>query len=92
MSKVKYTEEFKLEAVRQVIEQNHPVAEVSRRLGVSSWSLYDWIRRYNNPPQEREREQTESAEIRRLRAEVKRLTEERDILKKAAAYFAKESG
>ena len=92
MSGIRYTEEFKIEAVRQVTEQNRPATEVARRLGISAWSLYQWIKRYNKPQEQRQREQAESTEIRRLRAEVKRLTEERDILKKAAAYFAKESG
>jgi transposase len=92
MSGIRYSEEFKIEAVRQVTDQKRPVAEVADRLGVSAWSLYAWIRRYRKPQEQRQREQFESAEIRRLQAEVKRLTEERDILKKAAAYFARESG
>jgi transposase len=53
--------------------------------------LYEWIKRYGVPEAERLATQSQSAEIRKLKAELRRVTEERDILKKAAAYFAKES-
>ena len=92
MSKVRFTEEFKLEAIKQITEHHRPVAEVSQRLGVSSHSLYAWVKRYGQSAQSGKQADTEAIELRRLRAEVKRLTQERDILKKAAAYFAKESG
>ncbi len=45
----RYTEEFKLAAVKQVTERNYPVAEVAERLGISSHSLYVWIKRYSQP-------------------------------------------
>ncbi len=61
-------------------------------MGVSVHSLYAWIKRYTKPQEQCVQEDDQSAELRRLRAELKRLTEERDILKKAAAYFAKECG
>jgi transposase len=92
MSAKRYTEEFKIEAVKQVSERGHPVAEVAARLGVTSHSLYQWIKRYSLPKVEREATKDQQAEIRRLKAEIKRVTEERDILKKAATYFAKISG
>ncbi len=92
MSKLSFPEEFKIEAVKQVIDRGYPVAEVASRLGVSAHSLYQWLKRYD-PKRSIPAESTEQqAEIRRLKAELKRVTEERDILKKAAAYFAKESG
>lgn len=91
MSRKRYTEEFKVEAVKQVTERGYPVAEVSGRLGVSQHSLYQWLKDYGQPVEARQEQQSQSAEIRRLKAELKRVTEERDILKKAAAYFAKES-
>jgi transposase len=91
MSNKRYPEEFKIEAVKQVTERKHPVAEVASRLGVSQHSLYEWIKKYSVPEPERIEQQGQTAEIRRLKAELKRVTEERDILKKAAAYFAKES-
>lgn len=92
MSTTRFTEEFKREAVKQITQHQYPVAEVAKRLGVSTHSLYAWVKRYGKPAEQRQQESNEAAELRRLRAEVKRLTEERDILKKAAAYFAKESG
>ena len=85
-----YTLEFKEEAVRQVLERGHSVAEVSDRLDVSAHSLYKWIKAV----QPSESEQTEKElveakkEILKLRAELRRSEEERDILKKAARYFA----
>ena len=91
MSSKRYPEEFKIEAVKQVTERGHPVAEVASRIGVSQHSLYEWLKRYSLPLVERSELQGQSAEIRRLKAELKRVSEERDILKKAAAYFAKES-
>jgi len=92
MSSQKYPEEFKIEAVKQVTERGHRVAEVAARLDVSQHSLYAWIKRYNLTSQERQTQDSQQDELRRLRAELKRVTEERDILKKAAAYFAKQSG
>lgn len=91
MSSKRYPEEFKIEAVKQITENRYPIAEVSKRLGVSQHSLYEWMKRYSLPEVERHEVQNRQAELRRLRAELKRVTEERDILKKAAAYFAKES-
>lgn len=55
-------------------------------------SLYAWLKRYGKPAEQRQQESNQAAELHRLCAEVKRLSEERDILKKATAYFAKESG
>jgi transposase len=79
--------------VRQVTEKGHRVAEVAERLGVSTYSLYEWIRKYG-PAEgtQASRLANKDDEIRRLRAELKRVTEERNILRKAAAYFAKSSG
>ena len=91
MSSKRYPEEFKIEAVKQVTDRGHAVADVASRLGVSQHSLYEWLKRYSLPKGERAELQGQSAEIRRLKMELKRVTEERDILKKAAAYFAKES-
>lgn len=92
MSNQRFPEEFKIEAVRQVTERGLPVADVAARLGMSAHSLYAWIKRYSKPETQRKQEDDQQAELRRLRAELKRVTEERDILKKAAAYFARESG
>ena len=92
MSNKRYPEEFKIEAVRQIVDRGHPVAEVATRLGVSQHSLYQWIKQRQAPIGQRQEQLSQSEELRRLKAELKRVTEERDILKKAAAYFAKQSG
>ena len=92
MSKQRYPEEFKIEAVKQITERGHKVADVSARLGVSQHSLYQWIKAKQMSPDQRQAQGTQADEMRRLKAELKRVTEERDILKKAAAYFAKQSG
>jgi transposase len=65
------------------------VAEVAQRLGITSHSLYAWKKTFAKPEAVQRAELDQSAEVRRLKAELKRMTEERDILKKAAAYFAK---
>ncbi len=81
MSNPRYPEEFKIQAVNQVTEKKLPVADVAARLGVSTHSLYAWIKRYSKPQEERRQDDDQHAELRRLRAELKRVTEERDILK-----------
>ena len=91
MSGKRYTEEFKLAAVKQA-ERGHPASEVAARLGISIHSLYAWTKRYRVPEEERKAVDSQADEMRRLKAELKRVTEERDILKKAAVYFAKTSG
>lgn len=90
MSGKRYPDEFKIEAIRQVTDRGHSVADVAKRLDVTSHSLYAWIKRFG--PKARQHEDEAQKEVRRLKAELRRVTEERDILKKAAAYFAKESG
>jgi len=87
-----FTEEFKEQAVKQVTDRGHKVSEVASRLGVSANSLYAWLKRYSVSPELRVQQDAQSAEVRRLTAELKRVSEERDILKKAAAYFARQSG
>ena len=93
MSNLKYTEEFKSEAIRQVTERGYKVREVSERLGISSKSLYQWLRlaRESNAKQGQGSDKELRQEIVRLKSELKRAEEERDILKKATAYFAKAS-
>ena len=94
MSSRRYNDEFKDEAVKQVTERGYKVSEVAKRLGVSQHSLYAWLKdRGVTRDSKRLKERDELAqENARLRAELARAEEERDILKKAAAYFAKESG
>jgi len=91
MSGKRYTAEFKSEAVKQVIERGHSAKNVAQRLGVSSKSVYDWVAAAQKSGPRRAEDNEMKSEIVRLRAELRRTTEERDILKKAAAYFARES-
>lgn len=87
----RYPEEFKIEAVKQVTERNHPMTQVAERLGVSYKALHSWVQRYDKPTPQRQAEDAQAEEIRKLKAELRRVTEERDILKEAAVYFAGES-
>jgi transposase len=89
--RIRYTDEFKREAVAQVTDRGYSVKDVAGRLGVCTKSIYDWMKRYGPAEPERDLEDEQKAEVRRLKAELARVTEERDILKKATAYFASES-
>lgn len=89
--RVRYTEEFKRDAVSQVKDRGYPVKEVAERLGVCTKSLYDWVRHYHKPLKIIQEDKAQAAEIRRLKAELARIKEERDILKKATAYFARDA-
>lgn len=91
MSNKRYTDEFKIEAVKQVTDRGYTIREVASRLGVTTASLSTWIKKFGPGPEHAAKVDDQQAEIRRLKAELKRVTEERDILKKATAYFAKES-
>jgi len=92
MSSQRFTPEFKEEAVRQVLDRGYSVTEVSARLGVSTHSLYKWVKAVT--PDKTEKQVAElleaKSEILRLRGQMRRVEEERDILKKAARYFARE--
>ena len=89
-----YTVEFRESAVKLAVESDQPISKTADDLGVNKNTLHTWISKYHRP-QKKQSAQVEDehlyAELKRLRAENKRLTEERDILKKATAYFAKES-
>ena len=91
MSGIRYTEEFKRDAVAQVTDRGYSVREVADRLGISTKSLYDWKSTYHKPEPERRQDALQATEIRRLKAELARVTEERDILKKATAYFPRDA-
>lgn len=85
-----YSDAFKGDAVQQIPVRGYPVREVARRLGVSSHSLYKWLKLFAEPVAKSVGVDHE-AENRRLKRELARVTEERDILKRATAYFARES-
>ena len=93
MQRSKYTAEFKAEAVKQVVGKGHTVVDAASRLGLGEGVLYTWVRKSkaaDGVPLGDMRAM--QAELSKLKAELRRTTEERDILKKAAAYFAKQSG
>lgn len=71
MSKQRYPEEFKAEAVKQITERGHKVADVSARLGVSQHSLYQWIKAQRTPAGDRQAQVSQADELRRLKAELK---------------------
>lgn len=88
-----YTEEFKRSSAKLAAESSQPIAQTARELGVNINTLHGWVTRYcpqrqvpttelSSDPQE---------EIKRLRKELARVTQERDILKKATKYFANET-
>ena len=91
MSSKWYTREFRAEAIRQVTERGYPVSEVARRLGVSSNSVYKWLKGVSKTPRLVAQEDLR-AENARPKAELKLVEEEREIKIKAATYFAKASG
>ncbi|MCZ4292291.1 IS3 family transposase [Hoeflea alexandrii] len=80
-----FSDDFKRDAVAQITERGYPVAEVSKRLGVSPHSLYAWKKKFSKPSGSGDADQ--SAEIRRLKKELARVTEERDNLKKSHRVF-----
>ena len=90
-----YTPEFKLEAVKLVTELGYSVAEAARRLGIHETLLRSWKQALHDKGEQAFPGQGKlpavEEELRRLRAENKRLLAERDILKKAAAFFAREA-
>jgi transposase len=91
----KHSREFKVEAVRLVRERGVTVAQAARDLDLNQTLLRRWVQQFVADPKEafpgQGQQKPEDAEITRLRREVARLKMERDILKKAAAYFATES-
>ena len=95
MERRKFTREFKFEAVKLITERGVTVAQASRDLGVHGAVLRRWVKDGAADPQQafpgQGRMKPEPLELARLRREVLKLKAERDILKKAAAYFAKES-
>ncbi len=94
MTKYKrYNKDFKLQAARLVTEQGYSLREAGERLGISAWSIQNWVKKFRLtgelPPEDESLPAGE--QFKQLRNENIRLRMENDILKKAAAYFAKES-
>jgi transposase len=85
-----YPAEFKQEAVALVIEQDYSVAQAASSLGVTDKLLYNWVAKHKKDAQGEVLSGDERAELIQLRKDNKRLQMEREILKKASAFFAKE--
>ncbi|NCW84778.1 MAG: hypothetical protein EBV69_01100 [Oxalobacteraceae bacterium] len=75
ISNKQFTEEFKIEALRQVTERGFAVKFVAARLGVSKWSPYQKIKRYGIPVEKRLAQEDQAAKLKRLEAELRRVTE-----------------
>jgi transposase len=95
MERRKFTREFKLEAVRLIKDRGVSYVQASADLNVHTSQLRDWVKKFSDDPQQafpgNGQMKPEQLEIARLKREVAKLKAERDILKKAAAYFARES-
>ena len=88
----KFTPEYRAEAVKMVLDSDRPIAAVARDLGINEGTLGNWVAKYRaeHPPSEEELTLTERARLRELEKENRELRMERDFLKKAAAFFARE--
>ena len=91
----KYSQEFKDSTIQLILNSNQSVLQISRDLGVSDKTLYAWMRAYreknNIPSVSQQSKESLEEENRRLRRELNQVKKEREILKKAAAYFASEA-
>lgn len=87
-----YSSDFKESSVKLAIESKIPIAHTARELGITKSTLYTWIDKYSRV-QELKIKTDEHIydEVKRLKRELIRVTQERDLLKKAAAYFEKET-
>ena len=93
IAKETYTTEFKENAVKRANESNN-IAQTARELGIKENTLYNWVYKYSASVETAKASRSDEHlydELKRLKKEVARLTEERDILKKATAYFARET-
>jgi len=85
-----YTKEFKEEAVALVLEQGYSIAQAADSLGIKTSLLYKWKEKIEAEKEGQDMTDNEREELKRLRKEVKELRMEKEILKKASAFFAKE--
>jgi transposase len=87
----KFTPEYRDEAVKMVIDSSRPIADVARDLGINESTLGNWVTKYRTEhPASEDLNISERARLRELEKENRELRMERDFLKKAAAFFAKE--
>jgi len=89
----RYPAEFKESSVKLALESDQPMSQTARELGVNPKLLYNWVNKYSGTNQKSYpiKNDPASEEIKRLKKELSRITLERDILKKATAYFAKDA-
>ena len=89
----KYTQEYKDEAVELVVSSGRPIAEIARNLGINEGTLANWVNtaKKSGKLKEKPLDTDERARLKELEDENRRLRMERDFLKKAAAWFAKEN-
>jgi transposase-like protein len=89
----RYSEEFKLQAAKLIVEGGYTYSRASQRLGVSDWALRCWVQalRANGQLPPKGQVVPLAEELKTARRELAQLRQENEILKKAAAYFAKES-
>ena len=90
MANQRYTEQFKREAVRLVTEEGYSANKAGDAVGVCHTTIRAWVDRYRDDLPQRTKFASELDELEHLRAENRRLRIERDILKKATAFFAKD--
>lgn len=88
-----YDEDFKQSCARLAFDSEQPICKIAAELGIKASTLYVWVKKYHPKETSKQVPAQEDlyAENIRLRKELKRVTEEREILKKAAAYFAQQS-
>lgn len=80
---IRYSDEFRQEAVNQVAVHGYSVNDVAERLGISTKTLYGWLKKFSKPTKAREEEQDLRAKNARLKRELKRVEQERNLLKEA---------
>lgn len=84
-----YTLEFKQSSAKLAAESDQPIAQIAKELGIKKTTLYGWVVKYAQQPKQKIKDEVQQ-ELQQLRKENNRLKQERDILKKAMAYFAAE--
>ena len=87
----RFKDEFKQDAVAQFVERGYAVSEVAERLWIITKSLYTWKAQFAKPARVRDAKLDLAAELKLVKKELARVPEERNILKKATAYFTRES-
>ena len=88
MLKNQYTLEYRLESVRLALQGDSSIVKTAQKLGINKATMYQWVAKYRSEIMTNQNDLSPEDELKQLRIENTRLQQERDILKKAAAYFA----